>query len=284
MAIKKYNPITPTQRYLALNHQPHLEKKRPEKRLTKSFSKTAGRNCYGRVTSRRRGGGHKRLYRVIDFKRSKLDIPAKVQGIEYDPNRSANIALLAYADGEKSYILAPRGIRTGDTVISSNETSFNPGNSMPLSAIPPSTRVHAVELYPGRGAQIARSAGIAVELIGVEDGVATLKMPSGEIRMVRADCRATIGEVGNSEHGNIKRGKAGRSRWLGRRPRVRGMAMNPIDHPNGGGAGKSKGGGGRQQLMSPWGQLAKSFPTRRKSKESNNLIITRRKGRKLKNK
>lgn len=284
MAIKKYNPITPTQRYLALNHQPHLEKKRPEKRLTKSFSKTAGRNCYGRVTSRRRGGGHKRLYRVIDFKRSKLNIPAKVQGIEYDPNRSANIALLAYADGEKSYILAPKGIRTGDTVISSNETTFNPGNSMPLSVIPPSTKVHAVELYPGRGAQIARSAGNAVELVGVEDGAATLKMPSGEIRMVRADCRATIGEVGNSEHGNIKLGKAGRNRWLGRRPRVRGMAMNPVDHPNGGGAGKSKGGGGRQQLMSPWGQLAKGFPTRRKSKESNNLIITRRNGRKFKNK
>jgi large subunit ribosomal protein L2 len=284
MAIKKYKPVTPTQRYLALNHQPHLEKKRPEKRLTKSFSKTAGRNCYGRVTSRRRGGGHKRLYRVIDFKRSKLDIPAKVQGIEYDPNRSANIALLAYADGEKSYILAPKGIRPGDVVISSNETSFNPGNSMPLSVIPPSTKVHAVELYPGRGAQIARSAGNAVELVGIEDGVATLKMPSGEIRMVRADCRATLGEVGNAEHGNIKLGKAGRSRWLGRRPRVRGMAMNPVDHPNGGGAGKSKGGGGRQQLVSPWGQLAKGFPTRRKSKESNNLIITRRNGRKFKNK
>ena len=284
MAIKKYKPVTPTQRYLALNHQPHLEKKRPEKRLTKSFSKTAGRNCYGRVTSRRRGGGHKRLYRVIDFKRSKLDIPAKVQGIEYDPNRSANIALLAYADGEKSYILAPKGIRTGDTVISSNETGFNPGNSMPLSVIPPSTKVHAVELYPGRGAQIARSAGNAVELVGVEDGVATLKMPSGEIRMVRADCRATLGEVGNAEHGNIKLGKAGRNRWLGRRPRVRGMAMNPVDHPNGGGAGKSKGGGGRQQLVSPWGQLAKGFPTRRKTKESNNLIITRRNGRKFKNK
>jgi large subunit ribosomal protein L2 len=284
MAIKKYKPVTPTQRYLALNVQPHLDKKRPEKRLTKSFSKTAGRNCYGRITSRRRGGGHKRLYRVIDYKRSKLDIPATIQAIEYDPNRSANIALLAYADGEKSYILAPKGLRSGDKVISSSEADFNPGNSMPLSFIPPSTKVHAVELYPGRGAQIARSAGNAVELVGVEDGVATLKMPSGELRVVRADCRATIGEVGNGEHKYIKLGKAGRSRWLGKRPRVRGVAMNPVDHPNGGGAGKSKGGGGRQQLVSPWGQLAKSFPTRRKSKESNNLIVTGRNGRKFKNK
>lgn len=284
MAIKNYNPLTPTQRFQRLNHQPHLEKKRPEKQLTKSFSKSAGRNCYGRLTSRRRGGGHKRLYRVIDFKRTKLDIPARIQAIEYDPNRSANIALLAYADGEKSYILAPRGLRPGDKVISAAQAEFHPGNCMPLAVIPPSTRVHAVELYPGRGAQIARSAGNAVELVGVEAGVATLKMPSGEIRMVRADCRATIGEVGNNEHGNIKLGKAGRARWLGRRPRVRGMVMNPVDHPNGGGAGKSKGGGGRQQLMSPWGQLAKGFPTRRKSKESNNLIITRRNGRKTKSK
>jgi large subunit ribosomal protein L2 len=284
MAIKKSKPVTPTQRFQALNHQPHLAKKRPEKRLTKSFSKSAGRNCYGRVTSRRRGGGHKRLYRIIDFKRTKLDIPARIQAIEYDPNRSANLALLAYADGEKSYILAPRGLRPGDKVISSSVADFNPGNSMPLAVIPPSTRVHAVEMYPGRGAQIARSAGNAVILVGVEGGVATLKMPSGEIRTVRADCRATIGEVGNNEHGNIKLGKAGRNRWLGKRPRVRGMVMNPVDHPNGGGAGKSKGGGGRQQLMSPWGQLAKGFPTRRKSKESNNLIITRRNGRKTKSK
>lgn len=284
MAIKKFKPTTPTQRFQRLNSQPHLAKKRPEKALTKSFSKTGGRNCYGRLTSRRRGGGHKRLFRVIDFKRTKLDIPAKVQTIEYDPNRSANIALVAYADGEKMYILAPRGLRPGDQVISSAVAPFNPGNSMPLAVIPPSTKVHAVELFPGRGAQIARSAGNAVELVGVENDVATLKMPSGEIRMVRADCRATIGEVGNNEHGSIKLGKAGRARWLGRRPRVRGMVMNPVDHPNGGGNGKSKGGGGRQQPVSPWGQLAKGFPTRRKSKESNNLIITRRDGRKIKSK
>jgi len=284
MAIKTFRPITPTQRFQRLNSQPHLEKKRPEKSLTKSFSKTGGRNCYGRLTSRRRGGGHKRLYRMIDFKRTKLDIPAKIQAIEYDPNRSANIALLAYADGEKTYILAPRGLRPGDKVVSSAVAPFNPGNCMPLAVIPASTKVHAVELYPGRGAQIARSAGNSVELVGVEGDFATLKMPSGELRMVRSDCKATIGEVGNNEHGSIKLGKAGRARWLGKRPRVRGMVMNPVDHPNGGGNGKSKGGGGRQQLVSPWGQLAKGFPTRRKSKESNNLIITRRNGRKTKSK
>jgi len=284
MAIKTFRPITPTQRFQRLNSQPHLAKKRPEKSLTKSFSKTGGRNCYGRLTSRRRGGGHKRLYRMIDFKRTKLDIPAKIQTIEYDPNRSANIALLAYADGQKTYILAPRGLRPGDRVVSAAVAPFNPGNCMPLAVIPASTKVHAVELYPGRGAQIARSAGNSVELVGVEGDVATLKMPSGEIRMVRSDCKATIGEVGNNEHGSIKLGKAGRARWLGKRPRVRGMVMNPVDHPNGGGNGKSKGGGGRQQLVSPWGQLAKGFPTRRKSKESNNLIITRRNGRKTKSK
>ncbi len=284
MAIKTFRPITPTQRFQRLNSQPHLEKKRPEKSLTKSFSKTGGRNCYGRLTSRRRGGGHKRLYRMIDFKRTKLDIPAKIQAIEYDPNRSANIALLAYADGEKTYILAPRGLRPGAKVVSAAVAPFNPGNCMPLAVIPASTKVHAVELYPGRGAQIARSAGNSVELVGVEGDFATLKMPSGELRMVRSECKATIGEVGNNEHGSIKLGKAGRARWLGKRPRVRGMVMNPVDHPNGGGNGKSKGGGGRQQLVSPWGQLAKGFPTRRKSKESNNLIITRRNGRKTKSK
>ncbi len=283
MPIKSYNPLTPTQRFFQQNKQPHLAKKRPEKKLSESSSKTAGRNCYGRVTSRRRGGGHKRLFRRIDFKRTKLDIPAKVQTIEYDPNRSANIALIAYADGEKAYIIAPRGIRKGDTVISAEKkAAINPGNNMPLSSIPLSTRIHAVELYPGRGAQIGRSAGNAAELVNLDGDQATLKMPSGEIRLVSSRCRATIGEVGNGEHRNISLGKAGRNRWLGRRPRVRGMVMNPIDHPNGGGQGKSKGGGGRQHLTSPWGQLAKGFPTRRKSKESNNLILVRRNGHKLK--
>ncbi|TVR54146.1 MAG: 50S ribosomal protein L2 [Puniceicoccaceae bacterium] len=282
MPLKNFRPITPTQRFLQLNRSPELDAKRPEKRLTESFSKSAGRNCYGRLTSRRRGGGHKRLYRRIDFRRDKLDIPAKVQTLEYDPNRSAHLALLAYADGEKRYILAPDGLKVGQAVVSAATADFNPGNAMPLAAIPPSTKVHAVELYPGRGAKLARSAGNAVELVGVDGGTATIKLPSGEIRLVSSACRATIGEVGNSEHGSRSLGKAGRNRWLGRRPRVRGVAMNPIDHPNGGGAGKSKGGGGHLQLKSPWGQLAKSFPTRRKSKESNSLILVRRNGRKMK--
>jgi large subunit ribosomal protein L2 len=282
MPIKTFRPITASLRFTELNVQEDLTKKRPERALTKSQSKSGGRNCYGRLTSRRRGGGHKRLYRVIDFKRNKLEIPATVQALEYDPNRSANLALLAYADGEKRYILAPNGIKIGHKVVATDKAEFAVGNNVPLSIIPPATKIHAVELYPGRGAQIARSAGNAAELVGVDGKQATIKLPSGEIRLVSSRCRATIGEVGNGEHMNQSLGKAGRNRWLGKRPRVRGMAMNPVDHPNGGGQGKSKGGGGHLQLVSPWGQLAKSFPTRRKSKETNGLIITRRNGRKLK--
>ncbi|HUG12917.1 MAG TPA: 50S ribosomal protein L2 [Opitutaceae bacterium] len=282
MPLKSFRPITPTGRFTILNQSPELSKERPQRGLTKSQSKSGGRNCYGRTTTRRRGGGHKRLYRVIDLKRDKLDIPATVQAIEYDPNRSANLALLAYADGEKRYILAPQGLKVGNKVVSAAscpDNEFHPGNAYPLSAIPPSTRIHAVEMYPGRGAQIARSAGNAVELVGVEGETAQIRMPSGELRIVNARCRATIGEVDNNEHSSIKLGKAGRNRWLGKRPRVRGVAMNPVDHPNGGGQGKSKGGGGRQHLVSPWGQLAKGFPTRRRSKPSNTLIITRKNGR-----
>ena len=281
MAIKKFNPVTPTLRFAQVQRK-EVSKKRPEKGLTKSYSKSAGRNCYGRITSRRRGGGHKRLLRVIDFKRNKDDIPAKIQAIEYDPGRSANIALLAYADGEKRYVLAPSGLKEGDTLLSSNkEIAFNAGNAMPLKFIPPATRIHAVELLPGKGAQLGRSAGNAVELISIDGDYAQIKLPSGETRLVSSNCRATIGVVGNSEHQNIVVGKAGRSRWKGKRPRVRGVVMNPVDHPNGGGEAKSKGGGGRQMLVSPWGQLAKGFPTRRKSKESNSLILVRRNGRKL---
>ena len=282
MPLKTFRPITPTGRFTVLNHQPDLAKKRPERQLTESKSKSGGRNCYGRLTSRRRGGGHKRLYRVVDFRRNKLDIPATVQALEYDPNRSANLALLAYADGEKRYILAPNGLKVGQKIVSAMEcpdNEFHPGNSYPLSAIPPSTRIHAVEMYPGRGAQIARSAGNAVELVGVEGDTAQVKMPSGELRLVNARCRATIGEVGNLDHNNVSLGKAGRNRWLGKRPRQRGVTMNPVDHPNGGGQGKSKGGGGRQHLVSPWGQLSKGFPTRRRAKPSNALIITRKNGR-----
>jgi large subunit ribosomal protein L2 len=218
----------------------------------------------------------------MDFKRGKLDSRATVQAIEYDPGRTALIALIAYGDGTKSYILAPKGLKVGDRVISANKcenNEFRPGDAYPLEIIPPSTRVHAVELLPGRGAQLARSAGVGLELVAVESGNAQLKLPSGEIRLVNARCRATVGEVGNADHINESLGKAGRNRWLGRRPRVRGMAMNPVDHPNGGGQGKSKGGGGRQQVVSPWGQLAKGFPTRRRSKPSDSLILVRHNGR-----
>lgn len=283
MAIKSFRPLTAAGRFTQLNRPEGLTKKRPERGLIESQSKSGGRNCYGRLTSRHRGGGHKRLYRLIDFKRDLLDIPAKVQSIEYDPNRTANIALVAYTTGEKRYILAPKGLNVGDKIFASTKATtndYNVGNSFPLEIIPPATRLHCVELVPGRGAQVARSAGAGLELVAIEDGRATLKMPSGELRYVNAKCRATIGEVGNGDHNLQSLGKAGRSRWLGIRPTVRGMAMNPVDHPNGGGQGKSKGGGGRQQLVSPWGQLAKGFPTRRRSKPSNAQIIVHHNGRK----
>jgi len=284
MAIKPFRrPLTPAQRFTSLNEATGVSKKRPERALTEPKPKTGGRNVYGRVTSRHRGGGHKQLYRIIDFRRDRLDQPAKVQAIEYDPNRTAHIALVSYADGVKTYILAPEGLQVGTMIVASNKATTNDflvGNNFPLELIPPSTKVHAVELVPGRGAQIARSAGAALELVAVENGKATLKMPSGELRFVNPKCRATIGIVGNLDHNKQSLGKAGRKRWLGVRPTVRGMAMNPVDHPNGGGQGKSKGGGGRQQLVSPWGQLAKGFPTRRRSKTSNSLIITHHNGRK----
>ena len=287
MPLKTFRPITPTLRYTELNRPAEIVDKRPERGLTEHKHKTGGRNCYGRLTSRRRGGGHKQLYRIIDFKRTKLDVRANVQAIEYDPNRSALIALVAYSDGTKNYILAPKDLKVGDSVVSANKcvnNEYRPGDAYPLETIPPSTRVHAVELVPGRGAQLARSAGAGLELVAVENGNAQLKLPSGETRLVNAQCRATIGEVGNADHINESLGKAGRNRWLGRRPRVRGMAMNPVDHPNGGGQGKSKGGGGRQQVVSPWGQLAKGFPTRRRSRPSNSLILIRHNGRPLRGK
>jgi large subunit ribosomal protein L2 len=282
MALKSFRPLTASLRFTTLNRPEGLSKNRPERSLLEHKHKTGGRNVYGRITSRRRGGGHKKLYRVIDFKRGKLDMPAKVQSIEYDPNRSALLALIAYADGTKNYILAPQGLNVGDTVYNALKTDtndFKPGNSFLLSAIPPATRLHAVELLPGKGAQIARSAGTSVELVAIENGYAQIRMSSGETRLVNAQCRATIGEVSNAEHNQRSLGKAGRNRWLGRRPRVRGVAMNPVDHPNGGGQGKSKGGGGRQHLVSPWGQLAKGFPTRRRTKLSSNFILVRANGR-----
>lgn len=290
MALKPFRPLTPAQRFTLLNRAENLSKKRPERALTEPKPKTGGRNVYGRVTSRRRGGGHKQLYRIIDFRRSdKLDVPAKVIALEYDPNRTAHIALIQYQDAgaEKRYIIAPRSLEVGATIVASDKATTNDfliGNSFPLELIPPSTKLHCVELYPGRGAQLGRTAGTSIELVAVDGEMAQLKMPSGEIRLVNARCRATIGEVGNGDHSNESLGKAGRNRWLGRRPRVRGMVMNPIDHPNGGGQGKSKGGGGRQHLVSPWGQLAKGFPTRRRSKTSSSQILVRHNGRPPRNK
>ena len=286
MPIHSFRPLTPAGRFTSLNKQVGLSKERPQRQLTESKHKTGGRNVYGRVTSRHRGGGHKQLYRIIDFQRDRLDVPARVQAIEYDPNRTANLALIAYANGDKAYIIAPKGLKAGDTVIASNKAAtndFTVGNNFPLALIPPSTLVHCVELVPGHGAKIARSAGTSLELVAVENGQATLKMPSGELRLVHPQCRATIGEVGNHDHNQQSLGKAGRKRWLGVRPHVRGMAMNPVDHPNGGGQGKSKGGGGRQHLVSPWGQLAKGFVTRRRSMLSNSQILVHHNGRKPRN-
>jgi large subunit ribosomal protein L2 len=282
MPIKHFRPLTPSQRFTSLNKPVGLSKSRPIKALTEIKTRSGGRNVYGRVTSRRIGGGHKQLYRIIDFKRDILDIPAKVQALEYDPNRTAHLALLHYTNGVKRYIPAPEGLKVGDVIRSAMTTDLNGftvGNAYPLSIIPPSTQLHCVEMIPGKGAQLARSAGVSIELIGIEDGNATLKMPSGELRLVNARCRATIGIVGNGDQVNRSLGKAGRKRWMGRRPISRGVARNPVDHPNGGGQGKSKGGGGRQQIVSPWGQLAKGFPTRRRTRLSSTFIITRKNGR-----
>ncbi len=272
-------PITPAQRFHVGVRSEGLSKERPIKSLTESKKRSSGRNCYGRITSRRRGGGHKRLYRKIDFRRNRIDEYATVLRFEYDPNRSANIALIEYEDGEKRYILAPNKLKEGAKVINaSGKTDYAPGNSMPLEHIPPATKVHNVEIKPNTKAQMVRTAGAAATLVSIEKGMATLRLPSGEIRMVKANCRATIGEVGNSEHGNASLGKAGRSRWKGRRPRVRGVAMNPVDHPMGGGEGRTSGGG---HPVSPWGQLSKGFPTRKRNKASNKLIVVRRNGKKM---
>ena len=279
MAILQQKPVTPSGRFYIKN-KTELSKKRPEKALTSGFHRKKGRNTYGRITSRRRGGGHKRLYRTIDFRRNRLDDAATVIALEYDPNRTANLALIEYIDGEKCYLLAPNNVSVGDKLISTNSVvDFTPGNAMPLKNIPLGTKVHCIEMLPGAGAKIARSAGSAARLVSVDGPNASLKMPSGEIRLVNSLCRATIGDVGNGSHQKATIGKAGRNRWKGRRPRVRGVAMNPVDHPMGGGEGKTSGGG---HPMSPWGQLSKGFPTRKKSKPSNSMIITRRNGRRVK--
>lgn len=280
MALKSYRPLTPAQRFKSLPAFDEITKRKPAQRLLEPKKKTGGRNHFGRLTSRHIGGGHKQKYRKVDFKRCKHGVAAEVLGIEYDPNRSARIALIKYADGELSYILAPGGLRVGSTVSAGADAPPDLGNALPLHAIPLGTNIHNIELTPGRGGQIARSAGQQAILNNLEAGYALVKMPSGEIRRIHENCFATIGQVGNVDHMNISSGKAGRTRWRGRRPHVRGMAMNPIDHPMGGGQGKSKGGGGRHHPVSPWGQLAKGFKTRSKHKPSDRFIVERKKAKK----
>jgi large subunit ribosomal protein L2 len=280
MALKTFRPLTPASRFKALPAFEEITKSKPEKSLLEVKKRSGGRNNNGRITTRHIGGGHKQKYRIIDFKRKKRGVEADVIGIEYDPNRSARIALIKYTDGEKSYILAPIGLAVGAKVTAGDNVAPEVGNALPLKAIPLGASIHNVELIPGRGGQIARSAGQQVILNNREAGYALVKLPSGEIRKINEDAYATIGQVGNIDHMNVSGGKAGRSRWKGIRPTVRGMAMNPVDHPMGGGQGKSKGGGGRHHPMSPWGQLSKGFKTRRKYKPSNTFIIERRKAKK----
>ncbi|MGB4503171.1 MAG: 50S ribosomal protein L2 [Dethiobacteria bacterium] len=276
MTLRKYKPTSPGRRFFAGRTFEEITKKEPEKTLLVPLKKSAGRNVYGRVTARHRGGGHKRKYRLVDFKRDKDLVPARVAGIEYDPNRSANIALLHYADGEKRYILAPLGLQEGDTVISGPRVEIRPGNALPLGAIPVGTFVHNIELKVGAGGQLARSAGSAAQLAAKEGKYAHLRLPSGEVRLVSLDCRATIGQLGNLEHENIRVGKAGRSRWVGRRPKVRGSAMNPVDHPHGGGEGKAP--IGLKSPVTPWGKPTLGYKTRRKKKPSDQYIVRSRKG------
>jgi large subunit ribosomal protein L2 len=273
MAIKKYKPVTAPLRYKTGYTFDEITKTKPEPGLIEHVTRRAGKNNQGRVTLRYRGGGHKKLYRTIDFRREKFGIPAKVAAIEYDPNRSARIALLHYADGEKRYIVCPIGLAVGHTVVSGPGSEIRPGNAMPLKEIPLGTEVHNVEMVPGRGAQLARSAGCLVQLVAKEGAYAHLRLPSGEVRLVRVDCLATVGQVGNVEHESIVIGKAGRYRWMGWRPRVRGVAKNPIDHPMGGGEGKSSGG---RHPCSPWGWKTKGYKTR-KRKPSDKFIVRRRK-------
>ncbi|NLV92190.1 MAG: 50S ribosomal protein L2 [Firmicutes bacterium] len=274
MAVKQFRPTTPSRRTMTVNTFSEITKSEPEKSLLAPLNKSGGRNASGRITSRNRGGGHKRKYRIIDFKRNKDGIPAKVAGIEYDPNRSAHIALLHYVDGEKRYILAPLGLQVGDIVESGPEADIRVGNALPLENIPVGSVVHNIELQPGKGGQLARSAGTSAQLMAREGRYATLRLPSGEIRMVLATCRATLGQVGNVDHENLTVGKAGRSRWLGRRPRVRGVAMNPVDHPHGGGEGRAP--IGHPSPLTPWGKPTLGQKTRKK-KESDKYIVRRRK-------
>ncbi len=274
MGIRELKPVTPGSRFASRSDFAEITTSTPEKSLTTALRKSGGRNNKGRITSRHRGGGHRRRYRIVDFKRDKHDIPGKIVAIEYDPNRSANIALVFYADGEKRYILAPATLSVGATILSGESAPLTLGNSLPLQRIPSGMVVHNVELVPGKGGQIVRSAGTSAQIMAHDNGFTSLKLPSGEVRMVSDKCFATLGQVGNRTHEQIISGKAGRSRWLGRRPKVRGVAMNPVDHPMGGGEGKSSGG---RHPTTPWGKPTKGYKTRKRNKKSNDMIVKRRK-------
>lgn len=277
MGLKTFRPLTPSLRWTVLPDYKEVTKGKPERKLTVAKRKTGGRNNLGRMTARGIGGGHKQRYRMIDFKRDKHGVAATVEAIEYDPNRSARIALLKYTDGEKRYIIAPIGLEVGAKVMSGPEAELATGNALPLKKIMPGVPIHNIELHKGKGGQICRSAGMSAQITASEGDHVTLKLPSGELRLVRGDCYATVGQVGNTDHMNVMLGKAGRNRWLGRRGITRGMARNPVDHPMGGGQGKSKGGGGWHHPTSPWGKLAKGGKTRRKKKYSDGFILERRK-------
>ena len=276
MAIKTFNPTTPSRRNMTVLSFKGLSKVKPEKSLLVKLKKTAGRNSYGRITVRHHGGGNKQKYRIIDFKRQKMEMPATVMTLEYDPNRSANIALIQYEDGVKAYILAPEGLKIGDKVVSSATADIKPGNCLPIANIPVGTIIHNIELYPGKGAQLVRSAGVAAQLMAKENGKAQVRLPSGEVRYVRLDCKATIGQVGNQDHSNVQLGKAGRTRHMGIRPTVRGSVMNPCDHPHGGGEGKRP--IGRPSPVTPWGKPAMGYKTRKKNHRTDKQIVKRRNG------
>jgi len=273
MGIRQLKPVTPGSRFASRPDFADLTIDKPEKRLTRALRKSGGRNNTGRITIRHRGGGHKRRYRLIDFKRNKFDVPGKVATIEYDPNRSAYISLIHYSDGDKRYILSPLGLKVGDPILSGDNAPLKVANALQLKNIPAGLFVHNIEMEPGKGGQLVRSAGSSAQVMAHADGFCTLKLPSGEVRMVRENCMATIGQVGNRSHEQVVSGKAGRTRWLGRRPKVRGVAMNPVDHPMGGGEGKSSGG---RHPTTPWGKPTKGYKTRKKNKKSNEMIVKRR--------
>ncbi|MEA5039090.1 MAG: 50S ribosomal protein L2 [Clostridiaceae bacterium] len=276
MAIKSFQPTTPSRRHMTVTDYRELSKVKPEKSLLEKLKKTSGRNSYGRITVRHQGGGNKQKYRVIDFKREKIDMPATVVTLEYDPNRTAHIALLRYEDGEKRYILAPYGLSVGDKVVSGEGADIKPGNCLPIKNIPLGTTIHNIELYPGRGGQLVRSAGVAAQLMAKEGEAAQVRMPSGEVRYIKMNCRATIGQVGNIDCENQNRGKAGKTRHLGIRPTVRGSVMNPVDHPHGGGEGKSP--VGRPGPVTPWGKPTLGYKTRKKNHRTDKQIVKRRNG------